>query len=310
MPSLEHRRAEQTSEKSNWLQGIPQRDDAAVGYVLALDAQGYPVWSAPTGGGSDDHGALAGLADDDHTQYQTEARGDARYWRLSTDLATQAELDAVAAAKANTAHTHSAADIASGTLDDARIPAGIARDAEVTAAVAAHEAAADPHTGYQRESEKSQANGYASLGADGKVPAAELPASGGGLTFDQVWPVGSVFIAVVSTNPATLLGAGTWQQIAGGRMLVGQTGGDADFDTAEETGGAKTHTLTAAEMPAHVHNQTRLPTTTGGVTGFTVDTSMSGTPATSGVDTGSVGGGGAHNNMPPYLVVYIWKRTA
>jgi len=49
---------------------------------------------------------------------------------------------------------------------------------EAGGAVAAHEAAADPHTGYQKESEKAQANGYASLGADGKVPTAQLPASG------------------------------------------------------------------------------------------------------------------------------------
>jgi hypothetical protein len=63
-------------------------------------------------------------------------------------------------------------------------------------------------------------------------------------------------------------------------------------------------------MPAHTHNQTRLPTATGAVTGFTVDTSMSGTPATSGVVTGSTGGGGAHPNLPPYIVVYMWKRTA
>ena len=58
----------------------------------------------------------------------------------------------------------------------------------------------------------------------------------------QAWPVGSVFIAVVSTNPATLLGYGTWAAFATGRTLVGIDAGQTEFDTVEETGGAKTHT--------------------------------------------------------------------
>lgn len=77
---------------------------------------------------------------------------------------------------------------------------------------------------------------------------AEVGGGGG-----QAFPVGAVFLAVVSTNPATLLGYGTWAAFGAGRMLVGLDAADADFDTAEETGGAKTHTLTVAEMPAHTH---------------------------------------------------------
>ena len=302
---------------------------AGPGRSLSLDANGDPEWIAGGGGGGvSDHGALTGLGDDDHVQYHNDARGDLRYWLLTTDLATQVELDAVAAAKANTSHAHAGEDITSGTIADARIAASIARDSEVTSAISTHEAAADPHTGYQKESEKGQANGYASLGADGKVPSAQLPASGGGVTLEEVYPVGSVYLSVLSTSPATLFGFGTWSQIAGGRMLVGQTGGDTDFDTAEETGGAKTHTLQTSEIPAHNHGVTdpghthltqRYPTATGSSSGFTVDTSMSGTPtnntlptasATTGITTQNAGGGGAHNNMPPYLVVYVWKRTA
>ena len=83
---------------------------------------------------------------------------------------------------------------------------------------------------------------------------AELDAVSGGPGGDA-FPVGSVFIAVVATNPATLLGYGTWSAIAAGRMLVGLNSGDVDFDTAEETGGAKTHALTTAEIPAHTHTQ-------------------------------------------------------
>jgi hypothetical protein len=140
----------------------------------------------------------------------------------------------------------------------------------------------------------------------------------------EAFPVGAVFLSVISTSPATLLGYGTWSQIAGGRMLVGQTGSDADFDVAEETGGAKTHTLTTAEMPVHTHVQDahshltqRYPTATGASSGFTIDTSMSGTLANNTLPTATTtavnqnaGSGSAHNNMPPYLVVYMWKRTA
>lgn len=59
-------------------------------------------------------------------------------------------------------------------------------------------------------------------------------------TLDQVYPVGSVYISVVATNPATLFGIGTWSAFGAGRVMVGLDAGDPDFDTAEETGGAKT----------------------------------------------------------------------
>src|SRR3990172_5507683 len=70
-----------------------------------------------------------------------------------------------------------------------------------------------------------------------------------------VWPIGSIFTAVVSTNPGTLLGFGTWSAFGAGRVLVGLDSGDADFDTVEETGGAKTVTLDATMIPAHTHTQ-------------------------------------------------------
>jgi microcystin-dependent protein len=71
----------------------------------------------------------------------------------------------------------------------------------------------------------------------------------------EAFPVGSVFIAVVATDPATLLGYGTWAALGAGRVLVGFSAGDADFDAAKKTGGAKTHTLLASEMPGHTHVQ-------------------------------------------------------
>ena len=127
---------------------------------------------------------------------------------------------------------------------------------------------------------------------------------------DTVWPVGSIYFSRVDTNPATLLGGGTWERIAQGRFLVGQDDADADFDTVEETGGAKTHTLTEAEMPSHTHEQTAPTSASGGAVRFATDSNASGADTAGNNATQSTGGGGAHNNLPPYFVAYIWARTA
>ena len=156
------------------------------------------------------------------------------------------------------------------------------------------------------------------------------------------YPVGSIYISTNSTNPGTSLGFGTWAAFGAGRVPVGFDSGDTDFDTDEETGGAKTHTLSTSEMPSHSHTQDahshavtdpghthttqRYPTATGANSGFTIDTSMSGTLADNTLPTKSAttgltvnnatatnqntGGGGAHNNVQPYIVVRMWKRTA
>ena len=139
----------------------------------------------------------------------------------------------------------------------------------------------------------------AAMGATGAERAAFL-----GI---QAFPVGSVFVAVVSTNPGTLLGYGTWAAFGAGRMIVGFDAGQTEFDAAEETGGAKTHTLTEAEIPAHTHTYTEPDAPVGTSLAGVVTTVATRTAA---VASGSTGGGGAHNNLPPYIVCYLWKRTA
>lgn len=73
--------------------------------------------------------------------------------------------------------------------------------------------------------------------------------------FADPYPVGSLYLSVLPTNPATLFGYGTWEAFATGRVLVGVDAGDSDFDAAEKTSGAKTVTLTEAQIPAHTHIQ-------------------------------------------------------
>lgn len=130
------------------------------------------------------------------------------------------------------------------------------------------------------------------------------------------WPVGSVFTSVLTTNPAEQLGYGVWVPLAAGRVLIGVDVTDPSFDTPEEVGGAKTHTLTVAEMPSHTHVQDAhshvLPLTTGVGLGLAVGGAAS-APGVSSLATAVnqvTGGGAAHNNLPPFCTVFYWKRVA
>lgn len=181
---------------------------------------------------------------------------------------------------------------------------------------------------------------------------------GGGLSADEVidlvHPVGSLYVSTLSTNPGTLFGRGTWASFGAGKVMVGLDSGDADFDTVEETGGAKTkaisahagtavadhasHTHQYTEVPNHVHVQNEISGSTGNFSGSPVDTSAGGTGGspnqaassistanpTGGVATGTTQGPSATlthsvtqpsahsdlNVVQPYIVVYMWKRTA
>jgi len=140
---------------------------------------------------------------------------------------------------------------------------------------------------------------------------------------ELAYPVGSIYMnASNSDNPSTLLGFGTWVAFGAGRVPVGIDSSDTDFDTAEGTGGAKTHTLTLDEMPAHDHvpnrntygtNNILLRRNANGVNSTNGLDNTVGEPDISGANLGfpeEEGGGQAHNNLQPYIVVYMWKRTA
>jgi hypothetical protein len=119
-----------------------------------------------------------------------------------------------------------------------------------------------------------------------------------------VYPVGSIYFnATVATNPATLLGFGTWAAYGGGRVMVG-VHSSGTFDGLNETGGAETHTMSVAEMPAHTHTYGK--STTSENMSIHDITGLRGAATT---NTSSTGGGDAHNNLQPYITVYMWKRT-
>lgn len=150
-----------------------------------------------------------------------------------------------------------------------------------------------------------------------------------------LYPVGSVYTnATSSTNPGTLLGFGTWTAFGAGKVMIGLDGADATFSTVGNTGGSKdaivvshTHTATSTVTdPTHYHisgvpsdyassygsgsisntNQkagssttSSSPLTSPASTGISVSTSLS-----------TTGSSATNANLPPYVVVYMWKRTA
>jgi len=148
----------------------------------------------------------------------------------------------------------------------------------------------------------------------------------------HAWPVGSIFLSVVNTSPGDLLGVGTWVAFGEGRMPVGFNASDTDYNAAEKIGGAKTVTLTEAQIPSHTHTQNShnhtqnsfapriINSGTAGTVGVqgasaasNANASNSATTATNQVATAvnqATGGGQAHSNVPPYITVYMFKRTA
>lgn len=128
---------------------------------------------------------------------------------------------------------------------------------------------------------------------------------------EQIYPIGSIYLSVNNTNPSVLFGFGTWSPIedrfllaAGPSYPAGSTGGEAE------------HTLTEEEIPAHDHefdrhqlwrNETVPPSSTTDGKGYGI--SITSLPIYTDT-TSATGAGLAHNNMPPYLSVYIWKRVA
>ena len=166
----------------------------------------------------------------------------------------------------------------------------------------------------------------------GATVSGDLAVSGsitaGGTNIAQsAYPVGSIYMnATNATNPNTLLGFGTWVRFGEGRMLISEQGSNSRWNSAEETGGSETVTLTTSQIPSHSHFTlssgngfpnlvqsngalTKTSNSNGGAgnndyQSFGVSGQADQSPSQ------SVGGGNSHDNMPPFITVYMWKRTA
>jgi hypothetical protein len=132
-----------------------------------------------------------------------------------------------------------------------------------------------------------------------------------------MYPVGSVYTNIaVSTNPATLFGFGTWVAITG-RVVVGLDASDSAFDTVGETGGSKdavvvSHTHTATDS-GHTHtytNKVQSGSVLGGTSSYSIGSEGTTASGTANITVASTGVSGTNANLQPYVVAYVWKRTA
>lgn len=130
----------------------------------------------------------------------------------------------------------------------------------------------------------------------------------------KIYPVGSLYMSAKATSPASLFG-GTWEQIKDRFILAA-----GDTYAAGSTGGEAEHALTVDEMPAHRHEGINIDNLycfgweNGSRTGVNFQKFYGGTywgdDVQNRLASGYAGGSTAHNNMPPYLTAYIWKRIA
>lgn len=137
------------------------------------------------------------------------------------------------------------------------------------------------------------------------------PAGGGSFNPLSVYPIGSIYISVSGTNPAELFGGGTWERLKDRFLLAA-----GDTYAAGSTGGEAEHVLTVDEMPAHKHTIKRpqwffadkIDPNSGSIIG--IDNSVLNHSYNGEQDINYSGGSQPHNNLPPYLAVYMWQRVA
>lgn len=152
------------------------------------------------------------------------------------------------------------------------------------------------------------------IGTPNKINADTL----GGNTLQQImlamYPVGAIYMSANAVSPADLFG-GTWERIEDRFLLAA-----GSSYTAGSTGGEATHTLTIEEMPSHnhqIHQWTYILSSGGGSGKYNISSQSAGNGNANYANEDTeyrtsyeAGGGQPHNNMPPYLAVYTWRRIS
>lgn len=128
---------------------------------------------------------------------------------------------------------------------------------------------------------------------------------------NYLYPVGSIYMSATMSTVAQVQSAfgGTWVKWGAGRVPVGVDTTQTEFKTVEKTGGEKTHTLTTTEIPSHSHGYLDYWSIQGG-SGSNKAVGYETNDGGKGIGTATAGGGGAHNNLQPYITCYMYKRTA
>ena len=134
---------------------------------------------------------------------------------------------------------------------------------------------------------------------------------------DIIYPIGCVYMSFDNTDPSTLYEGTTWEKIEG-KTLVGVDINDDELNTSNLTGGEKTHVLTGVELPGHTHGvKIKRSSYEANGYGLVPPGTQSGFAGRPIVDSDTIsivsevtGTNTPHNNMPPYITVFMWRRVS
>lgn len=284
----------------------------------ATDSKSSKTWAEAAKVSAGNAAASASASQSSATASQTSASN-------SASSASTASQKASAASSSASASATSAANASTSATNAKTSETKAAASAAAAAKSAIDAAKFDPTSYYTKDQVYTKTEVNDKLSESSSI-------------LEKVYPVGSIYMnATDATSPAALFGFGTWLQISAGRVLIGASASPSDTSyKAGDIGGEEKHTLSVAEMPSHNHSATidnagshnhdmntyaynedfrndtpqLIPNTNYYYTRRNPIYTLNAGDHTHSITIHNTGGGQAHNNMQPYLVVYIWQRVA